>query len=47
MSDEYIRDILIALINKGQVYLGASNKEIAESIAEFITTLRNETKIKI
>lgn len=44
MSDEYIKEILIALINKGQVLTGADNTEIAKNMAIFINTLKEELK---
>ncbi len=43
MSDEQIKEITIAMINNGKLYLGTSNEEIAQNIAKFINTLRTET----
>lgn len=43
MNDEYIKEITIAMIEKGLLYTGNSNEEIAINIAKFINTLRNET----
>lgn len=42
MSDEQIKEILIALINSGQICTGTDNKTIAENIALFIKTLKQE-----
>lgn len=43
MNDEQIKEILISLINSDKVFLGTSNKEIAENLAEFVNTMRTET----
>lgn len=43
MSDEHIKEILIALINNGKIATGTDNQEIAENMALFINTLRRET----
>jgi len=42
VNDEYIEEITIAMIDKGYLILGSNNKETAEKVAEFITTLRAE-----
>lgn len=44
MNDEQIKEILIALINKGEVLTGADNTEIAKNMAIFINTLKEELK---
>lgn len=43
MSEEYIKEILIALINNGEIMTGTDNKMIAENMALFINTLKQET----
>ena len=43
MNDECIKEITIAMLNKGHLYLGQSNEEIAIEIAKFINTLSEET----
>lgn len=42
MIDEYIKEITIAMIEKGQLYTGDTNEETAVKIAEFINKLREE-----
>ena len=44
MNNEQIKEILITLINNGQVLTGSDNKEIAENMAVFINTLKQELK---
>jgi tRNA G46 methylase TrmB len=44
MNDDQIKEILIALINNGQLCTGTDNKSIAENIALFINTLKQELK---
>jgi len=44
MSDEQIKDILIALINNRLVITGTDNEEIAKNMAIFINTLKQELK---
>lgn len=43
MTDEQIKEITIAAINKGILYTGTNNIEIAKAVAEFINTLSQET----
>jgi hypothetical protein len=42
MNDEYIKEITIAMIEKGLLYSGADNEETAEEIAKFINKLREK-----
>lgn len=44
MNEEQIKEITIALIEKGRLYMGGDNEETAEEIAKFINKLREETK---
>ena len=42
MSDEYIKEIVIALINNDKIYPGGDNETTAKEIAKIINTLREE-----
>lgn len=44
MNDEQIKEILIALINNGHIFTGTDNKKVAENVALFINTLKEELK---
>lgn len=46
MNDDQIKEILIALINNGQIVTGLDNKSIAENMALFINTLKQELNEK-
>lgn len=43
MTDEQIKEITLALIEKGWLDVGVNNTQAAEKIAEFINKLREET----
>lgn len=42
MSDEYIKEIVIALINNDRIYPGGNNETTAQEIAKMIKALRQE-----
>jgi hypothetical protein len=44
MSDEQIKEITVAAIEKGMLYTGIDNIETAQEIANFINTLREKLK---
>ena len=46
MSDEQIKEITIAMVNKGWLIVGDDNEETAKEIATFINTLKKELNEK-
>lgn len=44
MTDEQIKEIVVAAINNGFVYKHESNEKNAEELAKFINVLRKETE---
>lgn len=44
MSDDQIKEIIIALINKNQLFLGDSNYQIGRDIAELYKALKEGIK---
>ncbi len=40
MSEEHIKDIVIALINNNLFYAGADNEETAKEVAKFVNTVK-------
>lgn len=42
MNDEYIKEITIAMIERGWIITSDTNEGTAKEVAKFINTLRNE-----